>query len=231
MLDCSAMLSQVNQRIFAAEQKFKRVPNSVKLLAVSKTRSVSEIREVFLAGQVSFAENYVQEAMAKREELNDLLIDWHFIGAIQSNKISVIAEYFDWVHSVDRLKVLHKLNALRSLEKTPLNICLQVNVSGEQSKSGATIKALLPMLEACACLPQIRLRGLMVMPKLVMDFAGQQVQFAVLRELFLEFQHDFHGLDTLSMGTSGDLEAAISVGSTMVRVGSAIFGARHYDKV
>lgn len=231
MANFSASLMQVQQRIAAAERQFKRVTGSVKLLAVSKTRSVSEIREVFVAGQACFAENYVQEAMDKRDALNDLSISWHFIGAIQSNKVSVIAEYFNWVHSVDRLKVLRKLSALRSVEKAPLNVCLQVNVSGEQSKGGATVEALLPLVEACAGLPKIRLRGLMAMPKLVADFACQQTQFEVLRQLFVELQADYPDLDTLSMGTSHDLEAAVSAGATMVRVGSAIFGARHYDNV
>ena len=230
MVDFPTSLMQVRGRIVAAERKFKRVPNSVQLVAVSKTRTVSEIREVFAAGQVCFAENYLQEAMDKRAGLSDLPINWHFIGAIQSNKVSAIAQYFDWVHSVDRVKVLRKLNDLRCVEKAPLNICLQINVSGEQSKSGATMEALLPLVETCACLPRIRLRGLMVMPKLVTDFASQKDQFEVLRQLFIALQPE-HGLDTLSMGTSRDLEAAVAAGATMVRVGSAIFGERHYDNL
>ncbi|ULL03828.1 YggS family pyridoxal phosphate-dependent enzyme [Pseudomonas putida] len=218
-------LSAISARIASAAQAVGRDPASVQLLAVSKTKPASAIREIHAAGVCDFGENYLQEALTKQQALSDLPLIWHFIGPIQSNKTKAIAEHFDWVHSVDRLKIAQRLSEQRPAGLAPLNICLQVNVSGEDSKSGCTPADLPALAKAVAALPNLRLRGLMAIPEPTEDRATQEAAFASLRKLQegLGF-----GLDTLSMGMSHDLEAAIAQGATWVRIGTALFGARDY---
>lgn len=204
-----------------------REPASIKLLAVSKTKPAAAVREAYAAGVRDVGENYLQEALAKQDELTDLALTWHFIGPIQSNKTRAIAEHFAWVHSVDRLKIAQRLSEQRPTELAPLNICLQVNVSGEDSKSGCTPAELPALAAAVAALPGLRLRGLMAIPEPSDERAVQEAAFARLRELQASLNL---GLDTLSMGMSHDLEAAISQGATWVRIGTALFGARDYGQ-
>ncbi|GLO11582.1 UPF0001 protein [Pseudomonas putida] len=218
-------LSAISARIASAAQAAGRDPASVQLLAVSKTKPASAIREVHAAGVRDFGENYLQEALTKQQALSDLPLIWHFIGPIQSNKTKAIAEHFDWVHSVDRLKIAQRLSEQRPAGLAPLNICLQVNVSGEDSKSGCAPADLPALAKAVAALPNLRLRGLMAIPEPTDDRAAQETAFASLRKL----QEGLDlGLDTLSMGMSHDLEAAIAQGATWVRIGTALFGARDY---
>ncbi|HEY0722357.1 MAG TPA: YggS family pyridoxal phosphate-dependent enzyme [Gammaproteobacteria bacterium] len=226
----AARLAAVHERIHTAEQRFGRAPGSVALLAVSKTRSADELRACAALGQRSFGENYLQEALGKIAQLADLPIEWHFIGPIQSNKCRDIAAHFDWVHSVDRLKIARLLNDHRPANRTPLNICIQVNVSGEASKSGCSLADLPTLAEAAATLPQLRLRGLMAIPAPAESFAAQAQPLRRLREAFEDLQQRGHLLDTLSMGMSDDLEAAIAEGSTLVRIGTALFGPRSYPQ-
>src|SRR5690349_2236107 len=218
---------QVSSRIHAATLAANRAENSVQLLAVSKTKPAQDLREAYAAGLRDFGENYLQEALGKQLELADLPLIWHFIGPIQSNKTKAIAEHFDWVHSVDRLKIAQRLSEQRPAGLAPLNICLQVNVSGEDSKSGCAPADLLALAEAVAALPNLCLRGLMAIPEPTDDRAAQEAAFATLRQL----QEGLGlGLDTLSMGMSHDLEAAIAQGATWVRIGTALFGARDYGQ-
>ncbi|HKS14839.1 MAG TPA: YggS family pyridoxal phosphate-dependent enzyme [Pseudomonas sp.] len=212
-------------RIDAAASAAGRDPSTVRLLAVSKTKPASAVREAYAAGVRDVGENYLQEALAKQEELSDLALIWHFIGPIQSNKTRAIAEHFDWVHSVDRLKIAQRLSEQRPAGLAPLNICLQVNVSGEASKSGCAPDDLPALARSVAALPGLRLRGLMAIPEPTDDRATQEAAFAILRELQERLGL---GLDTLSMGMSHDLEAAIAQGATWVRIGTALFGARDY---
>ncbi|MBI6940405.1 YggS family pyridoxal phosphate-dependent enzyme [Pseudomonas putida] len=221
-------LSALATRIDSAARAAGREPASVHLLAVSKTKPASAIRESHAAGVRDVGENYLQEALAKQVELPDLPLIWHFIGPIQSNKTKAIAEHFDWVHSVDRLKIAQRLSEQRPSALPPLNICLQVNVSGEQSKSGCAPADLPALANAVAALPNLRLRGLMAIPEPSEDRATQEAAFASLRQL----QEGLGlGLDTLSMGMSHDLEAAIAQGATWVRIGTALFGVRNYGPV
>ena len=220
-------LSAISARIASAAQAAGRDPASVQLLAVSKTKPASAIREIHAAGVCDFGENYLQEALTKQQALGDLPLIWHFIGPIQSNKTKAIAEHFDWVHSEDRLKIAQRLSEQRPAGLPPLNICLQVNVSGEDSKSGCTPADLPALAKAVAALPNLRLRGLMAIPEPTDDRAAQEAAFATLRQL----QEGLGlGLDTLSMGMSHDLEAAIAQGATWVRIGTALFGARDYGQ-
>ncbi|BBU42278.1 MULTISPECIES: YggS family pyridoxal phosphate-dependent enzyme [Pseudomonas] len=218
-------LSAISARIANAAQAAGRDPASVQLLAVSKTKPASAIREVHAAGVRDFGENYLQEALTKQQALSDLPLIWHFIGPIQSNKTKAIAEHFDWVHSVDRLKIAQRLSEQRPAGLAPLNICLQVNVSGEDSKSGCAPADLPALAKAVAALPNLRLRGLMAIPEPTDDRAAQEAAFSSLRALQKGLDL---GLDTLSMGMSHDLEAAIAQGATWVRIGTALFGARDY---
>jgi pyridoxal phosphate enzyme (YggS family) len=197
------------------------------LLAVSKTKPAAALREAFAAGLRDFGENYLQEALSKQLELADLPLCWHFIGPIQSNKTRAIAEHFAWVHSVDRLKIAQRLSEQRPAELPPLNICIQVNVSGEASKSGCTPADLPALVAAISALPRLKLRGLMAIPEPTADSAEQNAAFATVRIL----QDSLNlPLDTLSMGMSHDLEAAIAQGATWVRIGTALFGARDYGQ-
>ena len=220
-------IAKVAARIREAAQAVDRDPATVGLLAVSKTQPAAAIREAAAGGIRDFGENYLQEALDKQAELSDLSLAWHFIGPIQSNKTKSIAERFDWVHSVDRLKIAQRLSDQRPAELPPLNICLQVNVSGEASKSGCEPEELLQLAQAVGAMPQLRLRGLMCIPAPSEDPAEQRAAFARLRALRDELPLT---LDTLSMGMSQDLEAAIAEGATWVRIGTALFGARDYGR-
>ena len=203
------------------------------MLAVSKTFPAEAVVEAMAAGQRAFGENYLQEALDKMQEVArlqpDAPVSWHFIGPIQSNKTRPIAASFQWVHTVERLKIAQRLSEQRPPELGPLDICLQVNISGEASKSGASPDELLVLAQAVAALPNLRLRGLMAIPEATSDQAAQRAAFARLRTLFEGLRASGLALDTLSMGMSGDLPAAIAEGATIVRIGSAIFGARHYE--
>jgi len=204
----------------------------VRLLAVSKTFGADAVQEAVAAGQRAFGENYLQEGLDKIRALTETLpavaLEWHFIGPIQSNKTRPIAENFAWVHTVERLKIAQRLSEQRPAGLAPLNICLQVNISGEASKSGVTPAELPALAQAVAALPNLRLRGLMAIPEPEEDFERQRAAFAQLRVLYEQLRADGFALDTLSMGMSADLRAAVFEGATIVRVGSAIFGARHY---
>lgn len=224
----SERLAAVLERIHVAEQRGGRSTGAVKLIAVSKTQPAAALRELAMAGQRCFGENYLQEALEKMAELTDLALEWHFIGPIQSKKTRAIAENFTWVHSVDRLKVAQRLSEQRAATLGPLNICLQVNVSGEASKSGVQPDDLMDLACAVASLPNLRLRGLMAIPAPADDIEQQRAPFHRLAELMATLNAEGLALDVLSMGMSDDLEAAIAEGSTHVRVGSAIFGARRY---
>ena len=216
----------VRERIAAAARAAGREPGDIALLAVSKTFAANAVRAAHAAGQRDFGENYVQEAMEKIAALSDLPLCWHFIGPIQSNKTRAIAEHFDWVHSVDRVKIAQRLAESRPAGREPLDVCLQVNLSGEQSKSGVTPEGVRPLAEAVRTLPRLRLRGLMAIPEPGGDLSLQRRRFAGLRRLLEQLNAAGFGLDTLSMGMSQDLEAAVLEGATIVRVGTAIFGER-----
>ena len=218
-------IAKVRTRIREAAQACGRDPETVGLLAVSKTKPAAAVREAHACGQRDFGENYLQEALNKQAELSDLALTWHFIGPIQSNKTRPIAEHFAWVHSVDRLKIAQRLSAQRPAHLPPLNICLQVNVSGEASKFGCAPEELAPLALAVSQLPNLRLRGLMTIPEPTRDVAQQHAACARLRQLRDDLNLE---LDVLSMGMSDDLEAAIAEGATWVRIGTALFGARDY---
>ncbi len=223
-------LQAVHDRIRQAAAAAKRAPDSVRLLAVSKTFGASAVVTAWQAGQRAFGENFVQEALDKIAELGQPDIEWHFIGPVQSNKTHPIAEHFAWVHSVDREKIARRLNDARPPHLPPLNVLIQVNVSDEASKSGVVPgeeRALAAMIRT---LPRLRLRGLMAIPEPTSDVAVQRRRFALLRSLQQGLQTDDSSVDTLSMGMSDDLEAAIAEGSTMVRIGTAIFGSRKAAK-
>ncbi len=218
-------IAEVEARIRAAALAVQRDVTSIHLLAVSKTKPAAALREAYAAGVRDFGENYLQEARAKQVELADLPLSWHFIGPIQSNKTREIAEHFSWVHSVDRLKIAQRLSEQRPADLEPLNICIQVNVSGEASKSGCTPQDLPALAAAINALPRLKLRGLMAIPEPTENRAEQDAAFATVRDL----QQSLNlGLDTLSMGMSHDLESAIAQGATWVRIGTALFGARDY---
>ncbi|WP_085746692.1 YggS family pyridoxal phosphate-dependent enzyme [Pseudomonas sp. R45(2017)] len=218
---------QVSSRIHAATAAAGRDENSVQLLAVSKTKPAEALREAYAAGLRDCGENYLQEALGKQLELADLPLIWHFIGPIQSNKTRSIAEHFAWVHSVDRLKIAQRLSEQRPADLPPLNICIQVNVSGEASKSGCTPQDLPALAQAISALPRLKLRGLMAIPEPTEDRAEQDAAFAAVQKLQASLDLP---LDTLSMGMSHDLESAIAQGATWVRIGTALFGARDYSQ-
>jgi pyridoxal phosphate enzyme (YggS family) len=200
----------------------------VQLLAVTKTRPPQDVREAFAAGQRDFGENYVQEALAKIAALADLRpeLRWHLIGPLQSNKSREVAEQFDWVHSVDRIKLARRLSEQRPADRPPLQVCLQVNISGEDSKSGVAPGELRALAHEVAALPRLKLRGLMAIPEVAGDLEAQRAPHRALRELFAALNAEGLALDTLSMGMSGDLEAAVAEGATWVRIGTALFGDR-----
>lgn len=219
-------LAAVRERINAACQKAGRDPGEVTLLAVSKTFPPDALREAWQAGQHCFGESYVQEALAKQAVLADLPIEWHFIGPLQSNKTRAVAENFAWLHSLDRAKIARRLSEQRPEHLPPLSVCIEVNLSGEATKSGCHPDAVEELCRLVASLPRLRLRGLMTIPEPTPDMALLRRRFAALRELRERLNAQGFALDTLSMGMSDDLEAAILEGATIVRVGSAIFGQR-----
>ena len=219
-------LQAVHERIRQAATAAHRSPEDVRLLAVSKTFDASAVTAAWQAGQRAFGENFVQEALDKIAGLGHLDIEWHFIGPIQSNKTRPIAEHFAWVHSLEREKIARRLNDSRPPGLPPLNVLIQVNVSGEASKSGVAPGEERTLAEVIRSLPRLRLRGLMAIPEPTPDAALQRRRFALLRSLQQGLQADDSGVDTLSMGMSDDLEAAVAEGSTMVRIGTAIFGSR-----
>jgi PLP dependent protein len=216
-------LSAVRQQIETAAVACGRQAATVQLLAVSKTQPASLLRAAFALGQTAFGENYLQEAREKQNQLSDLAIEWHFIGPIQSNKTREIAEHFSWVHSVDRLKIAHRLSEQRPAHLPPLHICLQVNIDDEATKSGVSLSELPTLVAGVSVLPRIKLRGLMAIPAPHESYADQLVAFQTLATAMA----DFPMMDTLSMGMSADMEAAIAAGATIVRVGTGIFGKRH----
>jgi len=222
----SANLQAVKARIAAAATAAGRAPESVRLLAVSKTWPQVSVREAAACGQFAFGENYLQEALAKIALLADLGLEWHFIGPLQSNKTQGVADNFHWVHGVDREKIAARLSAQRPVTLPPLQVCLQVNISGEDSKSGVAPEQVEVLARAVAALPRLKLRGLMAIPEASEDSALVRLRFRALRELLLRLNGQGMELDTLSMGMSHDLEAAIAEGATIVRVGTAIFGER-----
>lgn len=226
MTTIGSNLQAVHGRIAAACKACGRDPGEVSLLAVSKTWPAPCVEAAAAAGQRAFGENYVQEGVAKAEVLAPLGLEWHFIGPLQSNKTRPVAAHFQWVHSVDRLKVAQRLSEQRDAHLPPLNICLQVNVSGEASKSGVAPAAVAELAHAVAKLPRLALRGLMAIPEPTEDLALLARRFATLRQLREDLRATGLVLDTLSMGMSHDLEAAIAEGATLVRVGTAIFGPR-----
>mgnify|MGYP000247575014 CR=1 FL=1 len=227
MPETDTPLTSIRARIDAACAGAGRAPQSVTLLAVSKTRGADEIAALADQGQRHFGENYLQEALDKMPALADRGLEWHFIGPIQSNKTRAIAEHFDWVHSVDRLKIAQRLSDQRPESLPALNICLQVNISGEDSKSGVTLAELPALAEAVAALPRLRLRGLMAIPAPADSSEQRRVPLAALREAATQLSLP---LDTLSMGMSDDLTEAVQEGATIVRIGTALFGQRQYPQ-
>ena len=230
MTSIASNLQAVNRVIDLAAEKAQRHRENITLLAVSKVFPASKVREAHRAGQRAFGESYVQEALDKIAALQDLPLEWHFIGPIQSNKTRAIAENFAWVHGVDRLKIAERLSAQRPQNLSPLTVCIQVNVSGEESKSGIASGAVLELAQAIMQLPRLKMRGLMAIPAPAEKLEVQRLPFAQVRELMQQLNGLGLELDTLSMGMSHDLEAAILEGATIVRVGTAIFGERDYGE-
>ncbi len=230
MNDSSSSIAQSLQTVGAQlvnyEQRYQRAAGSVRLLAVSKRKPLSAIQAAIASGQRAFGENYVDEGVEKILTLGDASIEWHFIGAIQSRKCASIAQHFQWAHGVDRVKVANKLSSSRPAASPPLNICLQVNLDNEDAKAGVAIEDVPALAAECTGLPGITLRGLMAIPAPREDMAEQRATFARLKTCLTSLQTEFPQMDTLSMGMSGDLEAAVAEGATIVRVGTAIFGAR-----
>jgi PLP dependent protein len=228
MSSVDAKLQQVRSRIAAACEASQRPVQSVTLLAVTKTFGPQSVRQAHAAGQRAFGENYVQEALEKIESLTDLRdsLEWHLIGPLQSNKARVVAAHFDWVHTIDRLKPAERLSAQRPDALPPLQVCLQINISGEASKSGVPPNEALVLARSVAALPRLHLRGLMAIPEPAADFDAQRVPHRALARLLFDLNAAGLALDTLSMGMSADIEAAVAEGATIVRVGSAIFGQR-----
>lgn len=228
MINIADNLIKVNQQLIAASNKANRSSASVSLLAVSKTKPVSLIQQAYDAGQRHFGENYVQETVEKVQQLAHLTdITWHFIGPLQANKTRLIANNVSWVHSVDRIKIAKRLNEQRDSNITPLNVCLQVNISEEASKSGVTIDEVAELAEFINNCENLTFRGLMAIPTKTDDIEQTKQSFNNMQALFNELEHQYPSVDTLSMGMSNDMAIAIACGSTMIRVGTAIFGQRN----
>ncbi len=225
MIQIQKNLDEIQKKIREYEIRYHRKAHSVFLLAVSKTQSLEKMREAIAAGQRAFGENYLQESLKKQAALVDEKLEWHFIGSIQSNKIKKIAEHFSWVQSISDKRIAQRLNDARPLHLPPLNICIEVNVSAEPAKTGASRDVVAALAEFCSTLPRIVLRGLMAIPADKHSFQEQRMEFHKLREIYDHLQPRYK-FDTLSMGMSHDMEAAIAEGATMVRIGTAIFGDR-----
>lgn len=226
-MSISQNLSQIKQRIQQIAENCQRPVSEVKLLAVSKTKPITDIQQAIDAGQTVFGENYVQEGVEKIQHFSqNRQLEWHFIGHLQSNKTRVVAEHFDWVQTIDRLKIAQRLNEQRPTNLAPLNVLIQINISDEGSKSGIQPDEMLSLATEIAQLPNLKLRGLMAIPKPESDPTQQKIALCAMQQLFQQLQAKFKGIDTLSMGMSDDMPAAIECGSTMVRIGTAIFGAR-----
>ena len=225
MTSISNRLQAILSSIESAKQ-LAQADQTVQLLAVSKAQAAAAIREAYAAGQRQFGENYLQEALDKQAQLSDLAILWHFIGPIQSNKTQLIAQHFDWVHSVDRLKIAQRLNDARANNRAPLQVCVQINISNEASKSGVLVADLEATVAAITKLPHLQLRGLMAIPAPSQDLSVQRQQFKQVRQCYDNLLALGYQLDTLSIGMSDDYAAAIEQGATIVRIGSALFGAR-----
>ena len=226
-MSISQNLAQIQQQIESLSAQFQR--ENVRLLAVSKTKPVSAIEEAIKAGQKAFGENYVQEGVEKIAYFNQQAdLEWHFIGPLQSNKTKLVAAHFDWIQTVDRLKIAQRLSEQRPAGKAPLNVLIQINISDEASKSGIAPEDMLPLAREIALLPNLKLRGLMAIPKPEHEPAQQKIALSKMQQLFNRLQTEFEGIDTLSMGMSDDMAAAIECGSTMVRIGTAVFGTRDY---
>lgn len=226
-MSISQNLAQILQQIESLSAQFQR--ENVRLLAVSKTKPVSAIEEAIQAGQKAFGENYVQEGVEKIAYFNQQAdLEWHFIGPLQSNKTKLVAAHFDWIQTVDRLKIAQRLSEQRPADKAPLNVLIQINISDEASKSGIAPEDMLPLAREIALLPNLKLRGLMAIPKPEHEPAQQKIALSKMQQLFNRLQTEFEGIDTLSMGMSDDMAAAIECGSTMVRIGTAVFGVRDY---
>ena len=226
-MSISQNLAQIQQQIESLSAQFQR--ENVRLLAVSKTKPVSAIEEAIQAGQKAFGENYVQEGVEKIAYFNQQTdLEWHFIGLLQSNKTKLVAAHFDWIQTVDRLKIAQRLSEQRPADKAPLNVLIQINISDEASKSGIAPEEMLPLAKEIALLPNLKLRGLMAIPKPEHEPAQQKIALGKMQQLFNRLQTEFEGIDTLSMGMSDDMAAAIECGSTMVRIGTAVFGVRDY---
>ncbi len=221
-------LQQVRQRISTAAAKCGRDPQEITLLAVSKTKPASAVEEAVAAGQCCFGENYVQEGVDKIQLLANPALAWHFIGPLQSNKSRLVAENFDWCHTVDRLRIASRLSQQRPDNLAPLNILIQINISAEPSKSGIMLPELPALAQQIAALPRLKLRGLMAIPAPQDNYDRQLAVCQQMTTAFKQLQQDYPGVDTLSLGMSDDMDAAIAAGSTMVRIGTAIFGARDY---
>jgi len=224
-----AHLQAVKKTIELSCNSASRETQSVLLLAVSKTRAATQLEQLYNAGQCHFGENYLQEALDKQQLLSHLPIVWHFIGPIQSNKAKAIAQNFSWVHSVDRLKVAKKLSEQRDPSLPALNICIQVNISNETNKAGCSPQECLELITQISALANVKIRGLMAIPKATTDMTEQEAAFADLQQLFNTCKEHYPHLDTLSMGMSADIEPAIKQGSTIVRIGTALFGPRDYS--
>ena len=222
-------LAHIHNEISLAEKRYKRSKGSICLLAVSKTRTIAEIMAAFTEGQRHFGENYCQEAVEKIEKIKSPDIIWHFIGPIQSNKTRQIASHFDWVHTIDRIKIAQRLHNARPENLPPLNVCVQVNISGEASKSGIMLDAVGEFINELENFERLKVRGLMSLPAPATDFEEQCQPFSVLNEKFQELRKTRPGLDTLSIGTTQDMLAAIAEGGTIVRIGTALFGPRELN--
>jgi pyridoxal phosphate enzyme (YggS family) len=231
MTNISKKITSINQKIAAMAKQVDRDASDIQLLAVSKTKPVYLIKQAYQCGLRHFGENYVQESIEKIQQIkldNDFAeaLTWYFIGPLQSNKTRPVAENFDWVQSVERLKIAQRLNDQRPMGLAELNICLQVNISGELSKSGTTLAQVIELASQVNKLPRLKLRGIMAIPEKTQDLQRLELQFTEMHNIYLQLQHSYPDVDTLSMGMSGDLETAIACGSTMVRIGTDIFGTR-----
>ena len=226
MHDIGAALNALRARIGEIERRYRREPGSVTLLAVSKTKPAEAVRAAVAAGQGAFGENHLQDALTKVDALAGQGVSWHFIGAVQSNKTRPIAAHFDWVHGIEREKIATRLSAQRPTGRGPLDVCIEVDVSGEDTKSGVPPSEVESLARLIRELPGLRLRGLMAIPRPAEDFEAQRIPFRLLREILDDLNAKDFGLDTLSMGMTGDLEAAVAEGATIVRIGTAIFGPR-----